>query len=176
MEHQDPAWQQQRAREELLLRFLKAYDEGNLEVFGAILQQAEHDPELDAAIWSVFPTYLSEQGIHPEPEKESERLAALLQKPLPPDWKKPEPLPLAVAEVAARIQVELTLHRTAYANPAAIQAALNMLVQSHDPLPDPLDLRSIQALFLQYGLIVPPAFGTIFLETAHVLQEKRATQ
>src|SRR5438105_10030917 len=109
MEHQDPAWQQQRAREELLLRFLKAYDEGNLEVLGAILQQAEHDPELDAAIWSVFPTYLSEQGIHPEPEKESEQLATLLQKPLPSAWKKPEPLPLTVAEVAARIQVELTL-------------------------------------------------------------------
>jgi hypothetical protein len=176
MEHQDPAWQQQRAREELLLRFLKAYDEGNLEVFGAILQQAENDPELDTLIWTVFPTYLREEGIHPASEEEKERLFAILQQPIPPAQERSEPLPLTLADVAAKIQVELTLHRAEYTNPHVIQVALNTLVQSHDPLPDPIDLRTIQAILSQHRLTVPSSFYDIFLETARQLREKRSTQ
>lgn len=173
MKQQDPTWQQQRAREELLLRFLKAYDEGNLEVFGAILQQAENDPELDTLIWTVFPTYLREEGIHPASEEEKERLFAILQQPIPPAQEKPEPLPLTLADVAARIQVELTLHRAKYTDPHIIQVALNTLVQSHDPLPDQIDLRTIQAIFLQHGLTVPSAFHESFLEMTQLLQNEK---
>lgn len=165
MERQDPGWQQQRAREELLLRFLKAYEEGNLEVFGAILQQAEKDPELDALIWEVFLTYLREEK-HIEASA-VESLSAVLQQPLPSDWKMPEPLPLTVADVAAQIQVDLTLHRAKYADAHLIQRALNTLVWSHDLLPDPIDLRAIQTILFQYELVVPPIFAEIFLQAAH---------
>ncbi len=68
-------------REALLLLFLQAYDDGNIEVFGAVLEQAEADPELDALIWDVFPTFLSERGIMPFPEEEKEELLAFLRQP-----------------------------------------------------------------------------------------------
>ena len=103
MERQDSAWQQQRAREELLLLFLKSYEEGNLEVFGAILEQAETDPELDTLIWSAFLTHLSQKGIHPAPEEEKEGLIALLQQSLLSNRKRPEPPPLTLADIAARM-------------------------------------------------------------------------
>lgn len=158
----------------MLLRFLKAYDDGNLEVFGAILQQAENDPDLDTLIWATFPAYLREaEHIYP---KEKEKLVAFLQQSLPSDWKTPEPLPLTLADIAARIHVELTLHRAEYVDSHALRRALNILVQSHDPLPLDLDLRTIHAIFLHYGLPIPPTFDKLFLKATRFLQEKRATQ
>ncbi|TMC21445.1 MAG: hypothetical protein E6J34_09555 [Chloroflexi bacterium] len=176
MERQDSAWQQQRAREELLLLFLKSYEEGNLEVFGAILEQAETDPELDTLIWSAFLTHLSQKGIHPAPEEEKEGLIALLQQSLLSNRKRPEPPPLTLADIAARMQVELILHRADYADLPAIRRALDTLVQFRDPLPDPLDLLTIQAIFLECGLAVPSPFDNAFLQAARRLQEKRAVQ
>ncbi len=174
MERQGSVWQQQRAREELLLRFIKAYEEGNLEVFGAILQEAEGDPELDTLIWDVFPTYLrEEEHIYP---LERDSLSSILQQAYPDNWKKPEPLPLTLADVAARMQVELTLHREMYADPLAIQRALNTLVRSHDLLPSQLDQSTVQMIFVQHDLAVSPAFSNGFLHTARLLQEKRSAQ
>lgn len=176
MERQDSAWQQQRVREELLLLFLKSYEEGNLEVFGAILEHAETDPELDSLIWNAFLAHLSEKGIHPAPEEEKEELIAFLQQSFPSNRERSEPLPLTLADVAARMQVELILHRADYADLPAIRRALDTFVQFRDPLPDTLDLRTLQAIFLECGLTVPSPFYNAFLQAAQRLQEKRADQ
>jgi hypothetical protein len=171
MERQDSTKQQQLAREELLLRFIKAYEEGNLEVFSAILEQAKIDPELDTLIWDVFPTYLYEEEHISLQERDS--LSSILRQT---GASKSEASELSLADVAARMQVELTLHREMFTDPLTVQRALNTLVRSHDPLPSQLDQSIVQMIIFQHGLAVPPAFSNVFLRTARSLQEKRSAQ
>lgn len=69
----------QKQREALLCLFLQAYEDGNLEIFSAVLEQAEADPELETLIWGTYLSHLSEKGIHPAPEEEKEQLLAFIQ-------------------------------------------------------------------------------------------------
>ena len=63
------------------MRFLLASEEGHFELCGAILAQAEQDPELGEALWETLKEYLQEEGFPlapADPQEEQARLAALL--------------------------------------------------------------------------------------------------
>jgi hypothetical protein len=173
MEHSDLFLQQQLVRIEFLSRFLQAYVQANLEVFGAILQHADSDPVLQALIWNIFPVYLREEE-HIHGAMQEQELHRLLEHPQPLAYtrKKPSPLPLTVADVAARVQVDFLLHRDDYEDHYAIQRALTILTQSHDPLITPVSAPTIEALFSHWGLPVPPSLKQAFLQTAVLLQEQ----
>lgn len=61
MEYQKIERQQERAQEEVLLRFFQAYDEGYPSVLAAIVHHAEQDEAFKAVLWDMVLIYLVEE-------------------------------------------------------------------------------------------------------------------
>lgn len=173
MEDTDSHLHQQLVRVELLHRFLAAYIQGNLEVFEAILHQATFDPTLQALLLNVFPVYLREEEHINEEMYRAFDTQMLLEQSLSDKRKSHQSLPLTIADVAAKVQVEFILHRTEYTEHQAIQKALNILTQTHEWVTEPIGVSSIEDLFAERGLVVPRSLKQVFLrEALHLLQQK----
>jgi hypothetical protein len=162
----------ERAREELLLRFLQAYDVKNTTVLSSIIQHAEQDQPLKTILWETVPTYLSEED-HLTSKEAGERLEALFEQ------SQEKPVSRSLARVAAQLQIHLAyqkeLLQEVRANFSGILKALSIFIQSEELLPDTVDLPWVQNLFQRYHFLLPTSFALQFLQTARELSPKKDT-
>jgi len=100
-----------RQRELALHRYIQAFDQGDLDVIEAVLNEALNDPELDQQIASVNAAMHAEAGLQ-SIEKDAEVVRSLLLRHMPsavlPAEEEPAP---TVGDVAARIQADLAIRQ-----------------------------------------------------------------
>ena len=103
--------QEQQVREKALYQYLSAFEYGDFELMGTVLQKAVQDPLLEAMILEVHGYYQAEEQITLRGD-EREKILQMVLEHLPSDIREEQDEiaipPLAVADVIANIEQELT--------------------------------------------------------------------
>ncbi len=174
MNDQQSTRQERLIREKALYRYMDALERGDFENMARILQQAEHDPELEEMIWEVQTAYLLEQDAERQ-ENDIMLVRQLLQKHLPSGYATVQEVedipPLTVSDVAARMQADEAVKGPLKQE---LQGVVQQLRQSSVPLPRNLGLQGIRALFAQLGVRANKQIQKLFSETALFLSAGRA--
>src|SRR6266566_1424572 len=103
--------QEQQVREKALYQYLSAFEYGDFELMGTVLQKAVQDPLLEAMILEAHGYYQAEEQITLRGD-EREKILQMVLEHLPSDIREEQDEiaipPLAVADVIANIEQELT--------------------------------------------------------------------
>ena len=103
--------QEQLVREKALYQYLSAFEHGDFESMGTVLQKAVQDPLLEAMILEAHEYYRAEEQITLRGD-EREKILQMVLEHLPSDIREEQDEraipPLAVADVIANIEQELT--------------------------------------------------------------------
>jgi len=173
MDKQQFSQEQRRAREEALHLYMDAFERGDFDRMTLILQQAEQDTELGNLIWEVHAAYEAEQESERR-ENDVELVQQLLRRHLPSGWETPVKLeeipPLTVSDVIARMQADEAVKGPVKQE---LNAVVQRLRQSSQPLPKELGLHGIRQLFAQLGLQTSKQLQKLFSQTALFLSAGR---
>lgn len=158
-----------RRREQLLDRYIRAFDTGDLAAIGGILAEAEVDPELDRQLVGVNEALYEAAGLPPAPEVAAP-LRRLLADPLPSAFPPAggdlgEPA-LTVGEVAARLRVD----RAALTLPAADRLANERLIACATALPETITAPGLARLAATLGAEASPRYWEVFRRVALLLK------
>lgn len=100
-----------RQRELALHRYIRAFDQGDLDAIEAVLNESLRDPELERQIAEVNAAIHEETGLQSIKE-DAETVRSLLLRHLPTAVLGDEDVPApTVGDVAARIQADLVIRR-----------------------------------------------------------------
>jgi hypothetical protein len=150
--------------EKTLLRYTIALEKGDFESIEAILYEAEQDPELERMILEINDLAAAEMDEVAQ-ANDLPVVRELIRTHLPSGLREatPEPPPLTVGHVLARIHADAALRgrveREALAATKPHQAV-------DTPLPTDLSLRGVSHLLEQLGVQVGRRFQNLFRETA----------
>lgn len=159
------------ALEKILLRYSVALDKGDFETLAAILHDAEQDPELEQMLLELNDLYAAEL----DDAAQADDVAAvrgLVQTHLASGLAEPapEPPPLTVGHVLARIHADAALRGQVE---RAALAATRPYQTVETPLPADLSLRGVGKLLEQVGVQVNRRFQNLFRDTAILMRMGR---
>jgi hypothetical protein len=154
-------------REQLVLRYIRALDEGNADGIDSVLAAAEHDPALDRLIAEVNQEVYEQAALSPlAPDAATVR--ALLRRHLPSAFPEPDhDAPPTIGEIAARLVAERRV-------PEADQVASQGLLASTRPLPARLTRAGISALATEVGAALSERYWARFRDAAIAASMRRA--
>lgn len=161
------------ALEKLIFQYINALEQGDFDVVTAILEQAEHDPELEEMILETNDALVVEDDI--SFFQETERVVQqIIQEHLPSGLRSNDELidipPLMVGDVVGRIQSDADAQLQIRNEAKSINQYVRQLELQ---IPEKLNYRSIQALFDEIGISVTKRFQRLFHETAVLLSMRR---
>ncbi len=157
-----PTQTERAQREKMLLRYIRALDEGDMDGVALILEAALADPELDRLLTEVDRGLAEEEGLTPlavDAQLVRDLARKHFQSAFVEDAAEP---PLTVGDVAARLQADNRV-------PSADQAANRRLLHSAVVVPDWLTGRRIRDLANELGVTASERFWRLFRDTAIAL-------
>lgn len=164
MQPQDP--QSTPTREQQILRYVQALDEGDADTLATLLAAAETDPELDRLVSEANQEVYEAAGLGPL-AADAERVRELLRQHLPSGFPEAAQGPVTVGEVAARLVAARQV-------PEPDRAAVDSLLGSSQRVPPQLDRETVRALAGQTMPILSERFWRRFRESAVTARIGRA--
>ncbi len=165
--------QEQLVREKALYQYLSAFEHGDFESMGTVLQKALQDPLLEAMILEAHEYYQAEEQITLQGE-EREKILQMVLEHLPSGiWDEQDEMaipPLTVGDVIAKMQQDRALTGSVKQE---IQIIGEQIPSPQHPLPSNLNLKNIYHLFEQLGLSVSTRVQKLFREKAIFLSMAR---
>jgi hypothetical protein len=165
--------QEQLVREKALYQYLSAFEHGDFESMGTILQKAVQDPLLEAMILEAHEYYQAEEQLTLRGE-EREKILQMVLEHLPSGiWEEQDEMAiplLTVADVIAKMQQDRALTGSIKQE---IQMISEQMPSPQHPLPVTLNLKNIYHLFEQLGLSVSTRVQKLFREKAIFLSMAR---
>lgn len=154
-------------RELALLRYVQAFDAGDLDALAAILSEAMNDPELDRQIININAALHAEAGLQPTGEQ-AQLVRKLLLQHVPSGFHADEEMeqPLTVGSVAARLQADETQGRPL--TPSDRQAN-QLLLTSQEPVPSPINSGLIAKLATRLQVSASDRYWELFRRAAVML-------
>lgn len=160
-----------RRRDLAVYRYVEAFDDGDLDALAAVLAEAELDAELDRRVVGVNAALHAEAGLQSIAEH-AQVVRRLLLQHLPSGFlpPAPEPGPLVVGDVAARLQADQVALRVA---PVEDREANRRLLGDETPVPVPLTEAALARLVTRLGITAGQRYWEAFRRTAIVLAMAR---
>lgn len=149
-------------REKMLLRYVRALDEGDMDTVAAVLAAALDDPEMDRLLTEIDHSIAEEEGLTPlatDAQLVRDLAAQHFQSAFAEDTSD---RPLTVGDVAARLQADRRV-------PAADQAVNRRLLDSTAPVPAWLSTRRVRDLAVELGVTASDGFWRLFRDAAIAL-------
>jgi len=147
-------------REKLLLRYADALEQDNLDVVAAILEQAQHDPELDRGIWEVHLAMSEEllereeQQIQEHQVRNEEQIIQIADSHIDsPVVRTPQELAkqsrsLTIGDLAGAL-----CHRMGWASDQ--KQRLLFWEKNEEPIVIPKSEREVRSLLARFGMVNP---------------------
>lgn len=154
--------QSQVQREKLLLRYVRALDEGDMDTVGAVLTAALDDPELDRLLTEIDHSLAEEEGLSPL-ASDAQWVRDLARQHFQSAFAEDAvERPLTVGDVAARLQADSRV-------PTADQTANRRLLESAALVPNWLSAQRVRDLAVELGVTASDRFWRLFRDAAIAL-------
>lgn len=156
------------------LRYLDALDAGDVAALAEMWEQAAGNPQLEQVLNELTDGIAVEEGLDPAWQADAERVRSLLREHLPSAFPiQTEPLPLTVADVAARLQADNALAARFH---AADRVANSRLLADTTPIPEELGLPHFEKWRTSLGINASSHYWRAFRQAAVLLAMGRCQQ
>lgn len=159
---------------ETALRYLDAFDAGDVALLAELWEQAAANPQLEQVLGELTDGVAVEEGVDPAWQADVEQARSLLREHLPSAFPvEAEFPPLTVGDVAARLQADSVLGTRLS---AADKAANSRLLANTTPIPEELGLLHFEKWRTTLGVSASPHYWRAFRQAAVLLAMSRCQQ
>lgn len=156
------------------LRYLDALDAGDIAALAELWEQANENPQLEQVLNELTEGLADEENLDPAWKADALQVRSLLREHLPSAFPSEAELPpLAVSDVAARLQIDSVL---AGRMSAADKAANSRLRMVPTPLPEDLGLLHFETWKNALSISASSHYWRAFRQAAVLLRMGRCQQ